>query len=118
MTRHKFKHLWIEQYGINLYWVVCDLERYRWLINHEFGEKVPNKGEDERSYGKFVVYTKRGQQIAVIWLRKGKAKAGELAHEAFHAAHWILQSKGLWLTDSSEEAYAYLIQFIVKSIKC
>ena len=55
MTRHKFNQMWIAQYGINLYWVICDYERYQWLVHHEFGEKTPSKDEGD-SYGKFEVY--------------------------------------------------------------
>lgn len=43
--------------------------------------------------------------------------ASVLAHEALHSAHHVLTRKGLGkLSDETEEAYAYLIQWIVRQI--
>lgn len=39
-----------------------------------------------------------------------------LVHEVFHAASFLLKSKGIELDESSEEAYAYLIEFIYYKI--
>ena len=111
MSRYKFRHIWIGVYGVNIYWVVCDRANYEKLAKSEFGESPPKLKD-----GRFEVYVKAKEEICVIWLKKGKANHPELCHEAFHAAHWILQRAGCWLTDSSEEAYAYLIQYIFKEI--
>ena len=45
-----------------------------------------------------------------------KITHGVIAHEAFHAADMILAYHGLELTDSSCEAYAYLLQWITNEI--
>lgn len=37
-----------------------------------------------------------------------------LTHELFHAAYMILQKAGISCTDTSDEAYAYLLQFLVE----
>ena len=39
---------------------------------------------------------------------------GVLAHELFHAAYFVLQKAGIECTDSADEAYAYLLQFLVE----
>lgn len=38
--------------------------------------------------------------------------AGLISHEAFHATKYIMDFVGMELNDGSEEAYAYLIQWI------
>ena len=39
-----------------------------------------------------------------------------IAHEAFHATLAIMKQKGCKLTEESEEAYAYLLDYIVQEI--
>ena len=41
---------------------------------------------------------------------------GSIAHESFHAAKRILTSHGITLVDESEEAFAYLIEHLVRTI--
>jgi hypothetical protein len=121
MSKQKFKHLWIELYHTDIYWVTCSRQKYEKLIRHEFDQEAPPCERDCGS--RFEVYEKTDREIGVIWLREEKTKEeiskytiGILGHEALHAVHWILQKRGIWLTDSSEEVYAYLIQFIVDKL--
>lgn len=51
---------------------------------------------------------------SLIWLREYKPEI--LVHEIVHAAHHVLLSKATPLTDSTEEAYAYLIEHLYKSL--
>lgn len=39
---------------------------------------------------------------------------GVLVHELFHAAYFILQKAGIDCNDSADEAYAYLLEFLVE----
>lgn len=39
-----------------------------------------------------------------------------LVHEVFHAASMLLRNRGMSLVKESEEAYAYLIEFIYRKI--
>ena len=107
----KFHHIWIELYETNIYWVKCSWTEYKKLVKKVFDENVKEK----ESGGKFEVYIKEGQDICVIWLPY-KAPVSVIAHECFHAVYYILMKRGLWLTDSSDEAYAFLLQFLVKNI--
>ena len=53
----------------------------------------------------------------VLWLRHKPVSPytiAVLAHEAFHATDFILDNAGLKLTNESDEAYAYLLDFIVR----
>lgn len=57
-----------------------------------------------------------GGGLSVIWLPE-RAGAGIVSHEAFHATRYILECKGLGeLSDETEEAYAYLLDWIVRQI--
>ncbi len=54
----------------------------------------------------------------VLWLPKPPQDAGDMAalnHEIFHAVSLILNKVGMKL-DDSEEAYAYLIQYVSEQI--
>lgn len=39
-----------------------------------------------------------------------------LAHEIFHITDYTMEKAGIRLTESSDEAYSYLIQFLTKKI--
>lgn len=51
-----------------------------------------------------------------IWFPKRAPTPDIVAHECLHLTHWLLKEKGLRLTDDSEEAYTYLLQWFVKEI--
>lgn len=109
----KFKHCYEKLFGINLYWHRGSRKKYIQLIKGEFKQKALEKGISVE--GTFEVYKKDGKWISVIWLRNHKFEV--LVHECFHAVHWNLQNKGMTLTDSSEEVYAYLLEFLVREMK-
>lgn len=46
----------------------------------------------------------------------GDLMAGTIAHESLHVAAGVLRHRGFKLTSSSEEAYTYLLGFIVEHI--
>lgn len=53
----------------------------------------------------------------LVYLPKEPSDAkdmGVLVHELFHAAYFILQKAGIDCNDSADEAYAYLIEFLVE----
>lgn len=55
----------------------------------------------------------------VLWLYKKPENGFDLsllAHEIFHCATLLLGRVGIPLTESSEEAYAYFIQFLTEKI--
>jgi len=62
----------------------------------------------------FVVLLTKSNRLYMILPKN--ASHDLIAHEAFHLALMIGKYKGLELTDSSEEAYAYLLQHIVKTV--
>ena len=110
----KLRHLWIELYGIIIYYIRCPRPDYHKRIKYGFGAIAPRQSKSAK--GRFDVYEKGDTEIGVIWLSE-KAGLDELVHECFHATHYFMQDSGLGLSDNSEEAYAYLIQHIFKKTK-
>lgn len=55
---------------------------------------------------------------AWIWVPhlKGPSGIGLLAHEAVHASWWALQYAGIPTSADTEEAYAYYLEFIVRTV--
>jgi len=53
-------------------------------------------------------------RLHFIWTRS--KNVSHLAHEIFHATHLTMQTKGLLLSDDSDEAYAYFIQWMTKKV--
>jgi hypothetical protein len=52
-------------------------------------------------------------QLWFMWI--GNANDPSLvAHEALHIATWILKERGLKMNKGSEEAYTYLMQYIIE----
>ncbi len=55
--------------------------------------------------------------ILVLWFPEFSARnvahLSMLSHEAFHATCFVLEDRGLTLSESSEEAYAYYLGWIV-----
>jgi hypothetical protein len=60
------------------------------------------------SNGTSAIYFKPGIPIDHL--------GGVIVHECFHATNNILNTLDLFLTDTSEEAYAYLIQYLYDEI--
>jgi hypothetical protein len=52
-----------------------------------------------------------------IYLRfRDLTKPELIAHEAFHATAYIMRHVGIRFSKSSEEAYAYLLEYIIENI--
>ena len=113
--RPNFGQIYIKLFKTNIYYVCCSRRDYDILINHVFNAVIP---EDKEGFGGTTEgYEKDNQIIDVIWINKKCGKDSTvIAHESFHVVFNILQRKGIWLTQSSEELYAYLMQSIMIDI--
>lgn len=60
--------------------------------------------------------TQTNEKLQIILNGKSILTHGIIAHEALHATFFILSSRGLKYSQKSEEAYTYLIQFIIDQI--
>lgn len=52
-----------------------------------------------------------------IVFQKGEDRESTIVHECFHICAQIMNNKGSYLTDSSEEAYAYLLEYLYTKIR-
>lgn len=109
----KTKRFKLPLYAPTLYVVVGKVtgeELYRY--GKKVGVDIPNlKAEGyERSCGSCNF--KDG--VVILWLEK--VRAGLLAHECLHAVNFILKDAGITPTESSEEAYTYLLEWMVEAV--
>lgn len=52
---------------------------------------------------------------SLIWMKEEDTEV--LVHEIFHSVFWALNTKGVRLSRDSEEAFAYLIEYLFSSLK-
>ncbi len=107
----KWRHIWIDLYEINVYFIVCNASYFERKFYTEFDRELAQACEN--TDGCFVATDKDGQEICIIWITEWSV----LAHELFHCVFWILDNRGLQLTEQSEEAYAYLTGYLDKQIR-
>lgn len=110
MKKPLFHHIWVELYRMNIWWYRCSRKQYAEMVLRATGQRAPYKGNDVRAT--FEVYTVNGQDIGIIWFKTRKP----VPHECFHAVHWIMTERGIRLSDDSEEAYAYLLDYLINKI--
>ena len=88
----------------------------------EQGIVASERGMDQiGSRGVFQVYMGENCIAPIVWI---KAEGGEsdvdlmttLSHEVFHFVHWLLNRKGVHLSDETDEVYAYLLEFLIETI--
>ena len=105
---NKFRHFYIDIYGINLYFIKCKKDYFVKKFRAEFKTDVCASG-----CASFCFVEKRKQDVGVIWIESYE----QLHHEVFHAVAWIMRDIGMAMTEPSEEAYAYLMDYIVRLIR-
>jgi len=104
----KFRHVYIDIYMENIWLIVCSRDYFNRKIQTEF--ECDARTISKEAAGSFGVYALNGKEVGVIWLEDW----GSFVHEVFHATCWVLWGKGIPLVEESEEAYAYLINYLCK----
>jgi len=108
----KVLHIYDPVYQQNYYYFNCRTHKeYVKLLKSKFNiDREPN----EDIGGNCSIHEHRGIFIVFIWtIRRGP---DIIAHEVLHAVSWILRNRDIPLKDDTEEAYAYLTQFLMKEI--
>jgi hypothetical protein len=110
---------------------ICDSGIFPFDIMVCFGDKrkmfkslekyIPKSGlvEFKRKTFKKASFCMFNGGQSVIWLYKKPSNIEDLSflnHEIFHAVYCILERVGITLTESSEETFAYLTQYLTKKI--
>jgi len=81
--------------------------------NEEIKTAIDNNSSD---VALTVIHTNQLFFVFVNQWEYTAAHFGVLQHEIFHVADQILREKGFVLTDDSDEAWAYLIQFYTREL--
>lgn len=110
----KLRWFYEEMYNFNVDYVRCSRKVYDKLVKARTGLDAPVKHAD--SLATYEMYPVDDSFVHIVWLNADSG-VSQLAHECFHVAHSILQDRGMKLSDDSEEAYAYLIQFLFNKMK-
>lgn len=78
------------------------------------GSKSWRPGTQIKNYA--AVFMSRGEKGVLVWFAEAP-DPGVCAHEAIHAVAHVMRESGLGpLNEDTEEAYAYLIQWLVDEI--
>ena len=86
--------------------VVKTIKKSNYELDHEKTESLWMKGVGR------TVMLKGGQTV----IRLDNKNQGIIAHEVFHAVHFIFDKIGIELCQESGESFAYLIQYLVSEI--
>ena len=88
------------------------------LYNDEYDEELPDKSSSTEASTYLMERKTKGYRavaVGIVFYRDITAKL--VAHEGFHAAHFMMNYIDLPLDDSSDEAWAYLIGWIAECIE-
>ena len=98
--------------------VVGDIEgAIEWLSNKNVTDSdIESIKSNSNDQGNVLLLSNNAIYLHVMDREKTNFWTSVLVHEVFHAASFLLKSKGIELDESSEEAYAYLIEFIYYKI--
>lgn len=114
MSLLKLKSFITEIYNVRLFYLISDWKTCIKIVKDEFNYEL--KDEEEGEGYTIPLEHKNGGAGVFIWIDKNH-RDDVLIHEVFHAAKFILFNRGIGLTDSSEEAYAYFLTYLFNSIK-
>ena len=104
-------HIFDPVFRQNYYYVDCKNESdYNKILKVEFKIIQDAKNRD----GGFQVFERQKTEIGFIWTSGRDVPT--LAHEVLHAVSYCLRSKGLQLSAETDEAYAYVMGFIMGEI--
>ncbi len=106
----KFKCVYVEVYKVNVWFIHCSADYYKRIMKTKL-DFIPKVCEYSKGQHNFLEH--ENTKVFVIWIKQWDS----LTHELLHCVYSILDYKGLWLTDSSEEAYAYLIEYLDKRFR-
>ncbi len=120
MKRKLRRFSWTDElYDTTIVLMHGEWEPARAWMDKQFGS-VSDK-EVGHGTGAKTIWIERDKGVALIlwfprwWSRKNGTHLSVLAHECFHAAEFTLRERGMTLTDSSDEAYAYYIAWMFRN---
>lgn len=125
MTRRKRKDEIVSVFTLGVYEqdiavFQCWPEKYERLAKRRLPSAVFDAAKrhgtfDPKGSGRTTVTTEAGPLAVLLWFRPG-VHVAVVAHESFHATCAIAQHRGLKLCDESEEAFAYMLDAIIRKV--
>lgn len=107
-------HIYDWTYRQNYYYIPAKTHKeYIEICRKELKNNILPK--DKETGGGFNVFNygnKEHTEVCYIWACNKR----NLVHECFHAISYVLRSRGIKLTDDSDEAFAYALGFLVDEI--
>lgn len=86
------------------------VRHYRKNIGEAYEEEDPDRSILGRTHYHI------NHKNCLVWFRDKTPDPGIVAHECFHAATHILWKSGVTLTDHTKEAWAYLLDRLVRFV--
>ncbi len=107
---NKFRHIYLDIYKVNVWFIYCSADYYQRKMKTEidFCADVT-----EFHVGQVVTADLDAGRTFIVWVRDWDS----LTHELFHCVFAILDYKGMCLTKESQEAYAYLMEYLDREIR-
>lgn len=104
-------HIFDPVFKINYYYFGCKKEEdFLKILKIKF--KIDKAQHD--SDGGFNVFEQHGQEVCFIWARNNDLEV--IVHEICHAVHYVLETRGIQLSEKTDEIYCYLSQFLFSNI--
>jgi len=108
---NKLKRIYIDIYDFDLFYLVSDWAKCVEILKNKFNQHDLSDEQNGTGFAIPVIRADLGGAY-FIWIDERICNKVKI-HECFHATKYILNDYcGLELTDSSEEAYAYLLTYI------
>jgi hypothetical protein len=107
-------HIFEPVFQSNYYYVKAkSYAEYCDVVKHHFGIDCHTEKQHE-PLGHTTFFEKDGGTLVFIWTKERKPEV--IAHECFHALFFELRARGVRMAEDSDELYAYMLQFLMKSI--
>lgn len=114
MTEEVYKPQVVIAYGTNFDEFYGYINK-RWELDPRVKEELEEGWGGKRGTTYEIKTTNEGILFA-IWFDTEDFGFGVLAHEAFHLVCSILRTKGMSLSEASEEGFAYYMEFWARQI--
>lgn len=91
-------------------------DRLRLVVPEDIATECDPCLKDLGCQGRFICVRHDTSGLFVVFWINPEADVPVVAHECFHATWSLLKQKGLELHESSEEAYAYMLEWLLREI--
>ncbi len=113
--KSQIQTVYIEIYDFNIYYLISDWKQCRLELEDAFGKDDEPEENTGTGYALPIIQSDE-RKAYFIWIDKD-ANFSTRIHECFHAVVYIMRDYlDIQLDDNSEEAFAYLLTYIVRKV--